>query len=389
MIHLTVHIATKPLAHTYHPEHTLKPAVGLHSLIFFLISFSSSFPTSLHQPPAPASPRDNNRPLPSPTTFPTSPTLGKGPRPLPRLPGASPTANYPTHMPEARPAGAKPSAEQCVTPLTILPSSSSHPTCRSRRPYAADAFVNGTATSPAERPPRGLPSDPRHAQKVPATLRPGSSSGVDARSPSPGPGHTRGANSVQYPMPVPDTSPAIGSYNQPWNPSSLGRTYTTNGTQSPGNTLQKKPSYRPPGASAPRIPGHADDFSTNSPSADPYSPMSNASSSYFPLDSSYASNLSKIPPPPPLNPPANAQTPPRPKNTLERDTSDDILAPGTHGLVRPLSHSEFSHPFFLDIFWTDPIAILRLQCPAASTRCDQRAQSQPPRVRNQTDWSAT
>ena len=319
-------------------------------LLHFLLIFLSPFPL---QPAAPASPRDNNRPLPSPTAFPTSPTLGKGPRPLPRLPGASPTANYPTHMPEPRPAGAKPSPEQCVTPLTILPSSSSSPTCRSRRPYAADAFINGTATSPAERPPRGLPSDPRQAQKIPATLRPGSSSGVDARSPSPGPGHTRGANSVQYPMPVPDPSHAIGSYNQPWIPSSAGRNYPTNGAQSPGSALAKKPSYRPPGASAPRIPGHVDDFSTNSPSADPYSPMSNASSSYFPHDANYASNLSKIPPPPPLNPPANAQTPPRPKNTLERDTSDDILAPGTHGFAPPLSHSEFSHPFFLSRYLLD------------------------------------
>lgn len=70
--------------------------------------------------------------------------------------------------------------------------------------------------------------------------------------------------------------------------------------------------------------------------------MSAASGSYFPLDANYASNLSKIPPPPPLNPPANVPTPSRSKNTPERDSSDDILAPGTHGFARPLSHSEFS-----------------------------------------------
>ena len=80
-------------------------------------------------PSASASPRDNNRPLPSPTTYPTSPTQGKGPRPLPRLPGASPTSpsTYPSHMPEARPffhdpnppasSAAKPSPEQCVLSL--------------------------------------------------------------------------------------------------------------------------------------------------------------------------------------------------------------------------------------------------------------------------------
>jgi hypothetical protein len=72
---------------------------------------------------ASASPRDNNRPLHSPTTLPTSPVLGKGPRPLPKLPAPSPSSpsSYPTHMPEPSivhdppaPTGAKP--EQCVTP---------------------------------------------------------------------------------------------------------------------------------------------------------------------------------------------------------------------------------------------------------------------------------
>ena len=103
------------------------------SHLFFYIYFSSSSSSPLHHLPAPASPRDNNRPLPSPTTFPTSPTLGKGPRPLPRLPGPSPTnsPNYPTHMPEPRtffqdpalsnPAGPKSSTEQCVTLIAYSP----------------------------------------------------------------------------------------------------------------------------------------------------------------------------------------------------------------------------------------------------------------------------
>lgn len=83
--------------------------------------------------------------------------------------------------------------------------------------------------------------------------------------------------------------------------------------------------------------------------------MSTASGTYFPLDSSYTSNLpgfSNIPPPPPLNPPAQAQTPVRPKNTLERDSSEDILAPGSHGFARPLSHSKFLIIFFR--FLSDP-----------------------------------
>jgi hypothetical protein len=352
MTPITVRIATKALAPSSHPELTLNPAVRSPAL---LLSLLSSPP-----PTAPASPRDNNRPLPSPTAFPTSPTLGKGPRPLPRLPGASPTSpsTYPSHMPEPRPffqdpvlftpTGAKPGAEQCVISLRYFPPFSSHLVCRSRRPYAPDSFGNGTSASPAERQPRGLPSDPRPSHAGPG-LPSGSSGGADARSPSPSAGHSRGANSVQYPSPVPDTSSSLGFYGQPWNPSSPGRNYPTNGAPSPGNNLQKKTSYRPPGASAPRIPGHADDLSAISPSADSsYSPMSNASSSYFPHDASYASNLSslsKIPPPPLLSPPVHAQTPTRPKNTFERD-SDDILAPGSHGFARPLSHSESSHLFF-------------------------------------------
>jgi hypothetical protein len=91
---------------------------------------------------ASSSPRDGNRPLRSPTAFSTSPVLGKSPRPLPKLPAASPNSNstspYPTHMPEPAtvhdppppppPAstGAKPSAEQCVT-LQYSPSFSCHP----------------------------------------------------------------------------------------------------------------------------------------------------------------------------------------------------------------------------------------------------------------------
>lgn len=100
-------------------------------------SFSiSTFASLIYLFPAPTSPRDNNRPLPSPTAFPTSPTLGKGPRPLPRLPGASPTA-YPSHMPEPHPfqdhhlsasssSGAMPSPEQYVTPSMLVPPFLSH-----------------------------------------------------------------------------------------------------------------------------------------------------------------------------------------------------------------------------------------------------------------------
>jgi hypothetical protein len=72
---------------------------------------------------ASASPRDNNRPLHSPTTFPTSPVLGKGPRPLPKLPAPSPSSPspYPTHMPDpsvVHDPPAKP--EQCVTLINSL-----------------------------------------------------------------------------------------------------------------------------------------------------------------------------------------------------------------------------------------------------------------------------
>jgi hypothetical protein len=353
MILFAILIATKPLARVSHPDHTHTLAVSFSVPSFPLISHLSSF-----FPSASASPRDNNRSLPSPTTYPTSPTLGKGPRPLPRLPGASPTSpsTYPTHMPEPRSFfqdSPKPGAEQCVAHPHSSSSFSPCPLYRSRRQYATDPFGNGSAASPAERtqPSRGLPSDPRPSHKVPVGLRPGSSSGADARSPSPAAGHTRGANSVQYSMPVPDTSPSPPQYGQPWNPSSVGKDYSSNGVQSPGSALQKKPSYRPPGASAPRIPGHSSALASPSPddspaaSSETYSPMSNASSSYFTLDSNYTSNFSKIPPPPPLNPPAHHQTPVRPKNILERDSSEDILAPGTQALARPLSDGEFSHPF--------------------------------------------
>lgn len=196
--------------------------------------------------------------------------------------------------------------------------------------------------------------------KVPAGLRPGSSGAIDARSPSPGVGHTRAANSVQYPVPTtaPDSSSSHGHgpYVQSWNPSSVGMNYSSNGVQSPGSGLQKKPSYRPPGASAPRIPGYAsavldsrDDSPPASLSSDLYSPKSNASSSYFPLDANYASNLStlsNIPPPPPLNPPAHTQTAARPNNLFERNSSEDILVPGNHGFARPLSCRKFFSSFF-------------------------------------------
>jgi hypothetical protein len=274
--------------------------------------------------------------------------------------------------------------------------------CRPRPPqYTAESHGNGSTAPPAERspPPRGLPSDPRPAHKVPAGLRPGSSSSIDARSPSPAAGLTRDADSPQYSMPVPDTSSSsLGSYAQPWNLPPAGRKFS-NGAQSPGSMLQKKTSFRPPGASAPRVPGHAigldshDESSTFSPSSELYSPMSTmstASGTYFPRDATYASNLpsfSNIPPPPPLNPPV-PQTPPRPGNALERDSSEDILAPGTHGFARPLSHSKFLI-VFPGIYRTNETIVLRLQHPAASTRCDQPALSQLPRVRTRADWSVT
>jgi hypothetical protein len=119
--------------------------------------------------------------------------------------------------------------------------------------------------------------------------------------------------------------------------------------------------------------------------------MSSASGSYFPRDAIYVPktpNFSNIPPPPPLNPPAHAQTPTRPKNTFELDSSEDILAPGTHGFARPLSHSEFLI-LFPGIYRIDKTNILCLQCLAATTRCDQPALSRLPRVRARMDWTVT
>lgn len=263
--------------------------------------------------------------------------------------------------------------------------------CRPRFQYATESHGNGSPAPPAERspPPRGLPSDPRPAHKVPAGLRPGSSSSIDARSPSPSAAHTRDEDAPPYSMPVPDTSSSsLGSYGQPWNLSPAA-SYFSNGTQSPGSMLQKKTSFRPPGASAPRVPGHAigldshDEESTFSPSSELYSPMSTGSGTYFPLDATYASNLpsfSNIPPPPPLNPPVHPQTPPRPGNALERDSSEDILAPGTQGFARPLSHSKFLI-LFPGICRTNETIVLRLQLPAAL--------SQLSRVRSRAGLSVT
>ncbi|KAH9967131.1 hypothetical protein BC827DRAFT_568845 [Russula dissimulans] len=84
----------------------------------------SHIPSRPHpQSRASASPRDNNRLLPSPTTLPTSPTLGKGPRPLPRLPGASPNSpsTYPTHMPEPRPFFHDPQLPTSATVMALMP----------------------------------------------------------------------------------------------------------------------------------------------------------------------------------------------------------------------------------------------------------------------------
>jgi len=241
-------------------------------------------------------------------------------------------------------------------------------------------------------PHRGLPSDPRPAHKIPSGLRRESGSSIDALSPLPAAGHTRNADSLQYHMPVPDTSSSSpGSYPQPWNSPSAGRNYT-NGFQSPGSTLQKKTSIRPPGAAEPRVPGHAsaldsrDDPSIITPSLGFNSPMSSTSGSYFPRDAVYVPTFSNIPPPPPLKSPVFAQTLARPQDTLERDSSEDILVPGTHGFARPLSHSEFLI-IFSGIFRTDKTTVLCLQCPAASSRCDRPALSRLPQVRARADWS--
>jgi hypothetical protein len=251
--------------------------------------------------------------------------------------------------------------------------------CRPRRQYAAESLGNGSSAPPAERhPPRGLPSDPRPANKTPAALRPGSSSAVDARSSSPSAGHTRGANSLQYTMPTPDVpSQSAGAYGQPWAASSAGRVYS-NGAQPPGSNPQRQTSYRPPGASAPRIPGYAglesrDETSSASPSLDHQSPLNNppTSTSHFPPDATQF-NLSNIPPPPRLNPHSHAPAPSRPQ-TLERDSSEDILAPGALGFARPLSHSECSHSPSLDICRVQWTAVARFQVPAASIRYDQPA----------------
>ena len=249
--------------------------------------------------------------------------------------------------------------------------------CRPRRPYAAEPLGNGSSAPLAERPPpRGLPSDPRPANKTPAALRPGSSSAVDTRSQSPSAGHTRGASSLQYTMPVPDvSSQSAGAYGQPWATSSAGRVYS-NGVQPPGSNPQRQTSYRPPGASAPRIPGYAglesrDETSSASPSLDHHQSSLNnppTSTSYFPPDATQFN----IPPPPRLNPHSHAPTPSRPQ-TLERDSSDDILAPGSLGFARPLSHSECSHSRSSDIRRAQWTALTRLQVPAASIRYDQPA----------------
>lgn len=265
--------------------------------------------------------------------------------------------------------GSKPYPEQCVTPNIPL-HSLCHPLCRPRSQYPADSPSNGSIASTTERasPHRGLPSDPRPAHKIPSGLRPGSGSSVDTRSPSPGAGHNR-SDSFQYHIPVPDTSSSAGSYSQPWNSPSAGRNYT-NGPQTPGGALQKKASIRPPGAAEPRVPGHA---STPDSRDDPLSPMSATSGSYFPREATYSPSFSNIPPPPPLKPSVHAQTPARPKDTLARDSSDDILAPGSHGFARPLSNSKFLI-IFSGIFRNKTV-VLCLQCPAASGCCDPPALS--------------
>jgi hypothetical protein len=246
--------------------------------------------------------------------------------------------------------GVKPGAEPCVTLLPTCPSSHILYFCRPRRQYIGEPFGNGNGSSPSssERHPyRGLPNDSRPAYKAQPGLRPESNSRPDPRSPSPVAAHTRGTGSAQYPMPVPDTSPSLGTHAQPWSSQTAARNFSINGAS--GSSPQMQPPYRPPGTAAPRIPGHPsssdhwDDASSSSPSVDLYSPISNASSSYFPLDASYLSNvasLSNIPPPPPLKSSPHVPTPAPPNRVLDRNSSDDILAPGNHGFARPLSHSK-------------------------------------------------
>ncbi|KAH9983917.1 hypothetical protein BJV74DRAFT_593773 [Russula compacta] len=133
-----------------------------------LPSSSSSSRPPLPRSRASASPLDSNRPLPSPTTYPTSPTLGKGFRPLPRLPPTtlSSSSTYPSHMPDP----------QLFFPDTTPPvSTGARPSTEpSRRQYAADPLSNGATTSYAERspPPRGLPSDPRPIIRSPQDCAP-------------------------------------------------------------------------------------------------------------------------------------------------------------------------------------------------------------------------
>ncbi|KAI0058942.1 hypothetical protein BV25DRAFT_1173578 [Artomyces pyxidatus] len=304
---------------------------------------------AITQPRPASSPRDNSRPLPSPTMYPQSPTQSRSPRPLPRLPGASPSSSptYSTHMPEARPyqpeIGSPPSPN--VRTNGDIP----------RRQYPGDVTNGAVPPVPPKIPLsserhayRGLPSDPRPANRAVSTLRPGSSS---AGTPSPTQviGHTRQANSMQYSMPIPETA-TESSYTPQWGAPSGGR----NGLPPSDANFQRQPSVRPAGASAPRIPGFSwqsdgqdDSFRPTAAPSDSYtgkvtSTSTSSGSSYFSgnSQSSYSPTVltPSIPPPPPL-PHATLSVPARSSSraNLERASFEDILVPGTEGFARPLS----------------------------------------------------
>ncbi|THH16693.1 hypothetical protein EW146_g3989 [Bondarzewia mesenterica] len=301
--------------------------------------------TAARQPPrGPTSPRENTRPLPSPM-YQQSPTQPKV-RPLPRPPGASP-ATSPTlpGMPEPHPYY----AEKPVKPVATPPRLKQNGDSSGRSYISPDVSPSSGVSAPPERPPfRGLPSDPRPVNRASPSLRPGSSQGT----PSPTlPGHTRQANSMQYPMPLPE--PASESrdltYGQPWSPPSSGRNIP-NGPP-PGNppTWHQQPPARPAGALPPRIPGYGSALQAPDDTSRPTPPSSGresansifTGSSYFSDVAAPGPSMITIPPPPPL-PAATLGVPPRSAagmNSEKRVSNEDILATGTSGFARPISGS--------------------------------------------------
>ncbi|KAI0267923.1 hypothetical protein BGY98DRAFT_938414 [Russula aff. rugulosa BPL654] len=112
-----------------------------------------------------ASPRDNNHSLPSPTSFTTSP-VGKGPRPLPRPPGSSPTFPRTTPLKCLMPTSFKsPPLLPLQIPSLIL----------NNLDLNIEPHSNGSAAFATDwaLPHRRLPSDLRPAHKIPSGYRPG------------------------------------------------------------------------------------------------------------------------------------------------------------------------------------------------------------------------